>query len=93
MAANARAVGCTTTDKDRGVARAVAGAARTFLLDRLFRRAVHFRTRLGLVRTGLTAGELPAHGALQDVAADFVNAENRVVQLDLAGSLAGEGFN
>jgi hypothetical protein len=36
MATNARAVGCAAADEDRSVARAVACAARAFLLDRLF---------------------------------------------------------
>jgi hypothetical protein len=45
------------------------------------------------MRASLTAGELPADGALKDVATDFVNAENRVVEINLAGSVAREGFN
>ena len=83
MAAHARAVGDTAADKDRCVARAVTGAAVTFLLDRLFCRAVHFGADC-LVRTGLTRAAASARCAAA-IAADVFNAENRVIKRDLSG--------
>ena len=93
MAANARAMRNTAANKDRRIARAVTCAAGAFLADVLLGRAVHFTTRLDLVRTGLTASELPANGTLQDIVANIVNAEDRIVDRDIAGSLASQGFD
>src|SRR5690606_20720253 len=74
----------------RSTRRMVAGAARTLLLVHLGARAGDFRAALGLVRTLLLLGELPAHDAGQDVLAR-VEPEDRLVELQLAGVLASEG--
>jgi Cu/Ag efflux pump CusA len=79
-----RDVGRTAADVDRGVARTVTSAAGALLVVDLLGGAVHVRARQRRVRAGLALGELVANHALQDVRADFLDAEHGVIELDVA---------
>src|SRR5690606_17451700 len=83
----------TTATEDRGVRRAVTRLARTLLLVELRVRARDFTTRLRFVRARTALGELVLHHAMQDVFADFLDAEDRLVEIDRAALLAIECLN
>src|SRR5690606_39197943 len=83
----------TAAAEDRRVGRAVTRLAGALLLVELGVRARDFAARKRLVRAGAALGELVLHHALQDVGADFLDAEDGVVELDRAGLLGVEGEN
>src|SRR6185503_2136215 len=87
VAVRVRTVGDTAADEDRSILRAVTGAAGALLAIKLLGRDGHIIAVLRRVRAGLPLRELVADHALQDIAADFGDAENGVVEFDLAGLL------
>src|SRR5690606_1805109 len=69
MAANDRPMGLAAAAELRGTSRMVTGATGTLLLVHLGAGTFDFRTPLGLVRTLLLLGKLPANHPLKDVLA------------------------
>src|SRR5690606_24030233 len=67
----------------------VTGATCALLVVHLLRRGGNFATHLGLVRSGLALGELPANHAVQDIGARL-QTENLVRKHDGTVGLAFE---
>ncbi len=93
VAANFWSVRNRTTNKDRRIPGTVTRAAGTFLADILLRGAADFAAGLGLVRTSLALGQLPANRALQDVTTDVFDAEDGIINRDVSSGFAGKGFD
>src|SRR5580700_12099950 len=91
VAAHHRPERAAAADKLRRAPGTVTGAAGALLLVHLLAGARVLVARLHLVGAGAALGELPVHAARQDVAADLVDPEDGVGELDLAGLAAGEG--
>ena len=80
--ADHRAVRLGAADELGRPARTVTGAAGALLAVHLLAGARDFVADLDLVRAGPALGQLPGDAALQDVAADLVDAEDGVGEIN-----------
>ena len=81
-------MGLGAADELSRTTRAVTSAAGALLLVHLLARTRDLVTNLNLVVTRAALGQLPGHDALQDVAADLVDAEDGVVEINGTGLAA-----
>ena len=84
-------MGLAAADEDRGAAIAVTGGAAALLPAELLAGAGDFAALTSRAGRAAAVIELPGDDAVQDVGARL-DAEDRVVEVDVAAGLARRGF-